>query len=77
MNFKTDAFLRCETSSKGGGDSLAVAVIGCSGGRRVFPNSDPSLNKTSTEFAVDAAKRFPFKADAPAARRRRPAQVAT
>ena len=36
-----------------------------SGRPALFPNTDPSLRKTSTEFAVDAAKRFPFKADAP------------
>lgn len=31
----------------------------------VLPNSDPNLRKTSTQFAADAAKRHPFKADAP------------
>ncbi len=42
-----------------------MAVFGCAGRPALFPNSDPTLNRSSTEFAVDAAKRFPFKADAP------------
>ena len=40
-------------------------MVGCSGRAELLPNSDPNLRHTSTEFAVDAAKRFPFKADAP------------
>ena len=42
-----------------------VISAGCAGRPSLFPNSDESLRKTSTEFAVDAARRFPFKADAP------------
>ena len=44
---------------------LAVAVCGCAVRPSLFPNSDPDLRKTSTQFAADAAKRHPFKADAP------------
>ena len=35
-------------------------MAGCEGRPSLFPNSDPSLRKTSTEFAADAAKRFPY-----------------
>ena len=44
---------------------LAAVMTGCAGRPSIFPNSDPALRKTSTEFAVDAARRFPYKADAP------------
>jgi len=39
-------------------------LIGCQGRPTLFPNSDPSLRKTSTEFAADAAKRFPYPGEA-------------
>ena len=39
-------------------------IAGCAGRPSLLPNSDPALRKTSTEFAVDAAHRFPYKADA-------------
>lgn len=42
-----------------------AALVGCSGRPTLLPSDDPTLQKTSTEFAVDAAKRFPYKADAP------------
>lgn len=48
--------------------SMLVAVImlaGCQGRPTIFPNPDPSLRKTSTQFAADAARRFPYRADAP------------
>jgi hypothetical protein len=45
--------------------SLVALLAGCSGRASLLPNSDPALRKTSTEFAVDSAKRFPFKGDAP------------
>lgn len=41
-----------------------VLSLGCAGRPQLIPNSDPALRKTSAEFAADAAKRFPFKADA-------------
>ena len=50
---------------------LAAAVfgtgmlVGCEGQPTVFPNPDKSLRKSATQFAADAAKRHPFKADAP------------
>ena len=51
--------------------SLAVIVlpslVGCSGRAELFPNSDTLLRKPSTAFAADAAKRFPYKIDAPRA----------
>lgn len=42
-----------------------LVAVGCSGRPQLFPSSDPALRKSSAEFAADAAKRFPFKADAP------------
>ena len=47
---------------------LGLALVcGCdSTGRPVFMrNPDAALRKETTEFAADAAKRFPYKADAP------------
>jgi hypothetical protein len=38
---------------------------GCAGRPSLLPNSDPNLRRTSAQFAADAAKRHPFKADAP------------
>jgi hypothetical protein len=35
-------------------------LAGCEGRPSLFPNSDSNLRKTSTEFAADAAKRFPY-----------------
>lgn len=43
--------------------SLAC-LAGCAGRPSLIPNSDPTLQKTATEFAADAAKRHPYKADA-------------
>jgi hypothetical protein len=44
---------------------LVAFLTGCSGRPSLLPNSDPALRKTSTEFAVDASRRFPYKANAP------------
>ena len=45
---------------------IAVAVLaGCSGRPSLIPNPDKSLRKTSSQFAADAAKRHPYKKDAP------------
>ena len=44
---------------------LGLTTIGCAGRAELWPNSDPALQKTSAEFAADAAKRFPYKTDAP------------
>jgi len=46
---------------------FAALVAGCAGRPSLLPNSDPTLRKTSTEFAVDSAKRFPYKSNAPQA----------
>jgi hypothetical protein len=35
-------------------------ILGCEGRPTLFPNSDPALRKTSTQFAADAATRFPY-----------------
>ena len=43
----------------------AGLLTGCAGRPSLFPNSDKNLNRTSAQFAADAAKRHPFKADAP------------
>jgi len=40
-------------------------LAGCAGRPSLFPNSDPALQKTSAEFAADAAKRQPYKNEAP------------
>jgi hypothetical protein len=39
-------------------------VAGCTNQPGLFPNSDPRLRKTSTQFAADAARRH-YEADAP------------
>lgn len=44
---------------------LTLGTLGCAGRPELLPNSDKTLRKTSAEFAADAAKRFPFKSDAP------------
>ena len=44
---------------------VTAFLAGCAGRAELFPNSDPLLRKTSAEFAADAARRFPYKADAP------------
>lgn len=44
---------------------LLGLLAGCAGRSEILPNSDPALNKKPAEFAADAAKRFPYKADAP------------
>jgi hypothetical protein len=46
---------------------IAASLVGCSGRAELFPNSDVTLRKPSTAFASDAAKRFPYKLDAPRA----------
>src|SRR5438105_13363165 len=43
---------------------MMLVIVGCSGRPEIFPNSDNLLNKTSTQFAADAARRFPYKLDA-------------
>lgn len=47
---------------------LSVAAMGflagCEGRPGIIPNSDPALNKTSTQFAADAARRFPYPSSA-------------
>jgi len=42
-------------------------AAGCAGRPSLIPNRDPALHKTSTQFAADAAKRFPYKSEAPQA----------
>jgi hypothetical protein len=53
--------------------SISIAVVlggviflaGCAGRPSLVPNSDPNLRRTSAQFAADAAKRHPYKNDAP------------
>jgi hypothetical protein len=46
--------------------TAALATLaGCAGRPSLIPNSDPALNKTSAQFASDAAKRHPFNASLP------------
>lgn len=45
--------------------AVAFVAASCAGRASVIPNDDKSLQKTAVEFAADAAKRHPFKSDAP------------
>lgn len=47
------------------GLTISGLLAGCEGRPTLFPNSDPALRKTSTQFAADAARRFPYPATAP------------
>ena len=40
-------------------------MLGCAGRPSILPNPDPQLRKSAAQFAADAAKRHPYKADAP------------
>jgi len=42
-----------------------MALAGCAGRPSILPNTDKNLRKTSAQFAADAAKRQPYKSDAP------------
>jgi hypothetical protein len=44
---------------------LVGVIAGCSGRASVLPNPDPQLRKSSAQLAADAAKRSPYKVDAP------------
>jgi hypothetical protein len=43
----------------------ASTALGCAGRASFLPNPDPQLRKSSAQFAADAAKRHPYKSDAP------------
>ena len=43
----------------------AAANFGCEGRPTLFANPDPALRHTSTEFAADSARRFPYDQAAP------------
>jgi hypothetical protein len=45
--------------------SSVMVLAGCSGQTSLLPNSDPKLRRTPAQFAADAAKRHPFKANMP------------
>lgn len=46
--------------------SLAVLIAaGCQRNAVIYPNNDPTLNKTATQFAAEAARAFPYPFDAP------------
>jgi hypothetical protein len=47
--------------------AVALYVSGCISDAKpsLLPNPDPALNKTSAQFAADAAKRHPYKPDVP------------
>jgi hypothetical protein len=55
-----DAMTRISTLTLIAAAAACGFVAGCEGRPSLFPNSDPALNKTSTQFAADAAKRFPY-----------------
>src|SRR5947207_9463157 len=42
-----------------------IILAGCAGRPSLIPNSDKNLRRTSAQFAADAAKRHPYKANAP------------
>src|SRR5262245_58971313 len=44
---------------------IAGLAVGCAGRASVLPNPDPQLRKSSAQLAADAAKRSPYKVDAP------------
>jgi len=45
---------------------VAVLLLGgCRGSASLIPNPDPALRRSTEEFAADAVRRFPYKADAP------------
>src|SRR5437764_13592267 len=44
---------------------LTAWMVGCAGRTELLPNSEPALRKKPAQFAADAAKRFPYKSDAP------------
>ena len=43
----------------------AGLAFGCAGRPSLIPNSDPNLRRTSAQFAADAARRHPYKGEAP------------
>lgn len=45
--------------------ATTLLLAGCADRPSILPNSDPNLRKTNAQFAADAAKRFPYKSDAP------------
>jgi hypothetical protein len=45
--------------------ALIGLMVGCAGRPSVLPNPDPNLRKSSAQLAADAAKRSPYKSDAP------------
>jgi hypothetical protein len=44
---------------------LTLMMFGCAGRTEILPNSEPALRRKPPEFAADAARRFPYKANAP------------
>jgi len=44
---------------------IVVGVAGCAGRPQILPNPDKDLRKTSAQFAADAARRHPYKENAP------------
>lgn len=44
---------------------MVGAVGGCAGRPQILPNPARELRKTSAQFAADAARRHPYKSDAP------------
>ena len=49
------------------GVATTAALAGCTGRTDLFRNDNPALRKSPPEFAADAAGRFPFPTDVPAA----------
>ena len=45
--------------------AISSLVTGCADKPTLLPPSDKNLRKTNAQFAADAAKRHPYKADAP------------
>ena len=45
--------------------AVVALIAGCADKPTMLPNKDKNLNKTNAQFAADAAKRHPYKSDAP------------
>src|SRR5262245_42887010 len=58
--------MKCHTQLSRSTVLMLVGLLaGCAGRASILPNPDPELRKNSAQLAADAAKRFPYKADAP------------
>ncbi|HEY7086669.1 MAG TPA: hypothetical protein VH518_01190 [Tepidisphaeraceae bacterium] len=58
--------MKCHTLLSRSSSLVLIGLLaGCAGRASILPNPDPDLRKNSSQLAADAAKRQPYKADAP------------